>query len=90
MACGSTSAKRALIRVVRTPTGDVQVDPSGKAAGRGAYLCPRSECIALALKKRALERSLKVPVPAALRAALEAAAAAVPAPDGPTGPDQNG
>ncbi len=51
------------------------MDPTGKAAGRGAYLCPDAACVALALKKSALERALRASVPPDIRAALEAVAA---------------
>jgi hypothetical protein len=49
---------------VRTPSGKVVADPSGKAAGRGAYVCANVECIQLTEKKRALQRALKAPVSA--------------------------
>lgn len=57
--CGTVDVKRALIRVVRTPEGGVLADPTGKKAGRGAYLCPNPQCWDRAIKKGALERSLK-------------------------------
>jgi predicted RNA-binding protein YlxR (DUF448 family) len=59
IACRTTSDKRELIRVVRTPPGSVEVDLTGKKPGRGAYLCPRSECWTQALKKGRLESALK-------------------------------
>lgn len=58
------------MRVVRTPTGDIAIDPSGRAAGRGAYVCRTAECIDNAIKKGALSRALSTPLPAGLRAAL--------------------
>jgi hypothetical protein len=51
---------------VRTPAGEVVVDPTGKAPGRGAYVCADEACQEAALKKGALRRALEVPVPAAL------------------------
>lgn len=57
--CGAGATKRTLIRLVRTPQGEVQQDPSGKKPGRGAYLCPNPQCWEQALKKGRLERSLK-------------------------------
>ena len=54
-------SKRELIRIIRTPEGEVRYDPTGKANGRGAYLCRRSDCVALA-KKKALSRALKTDV----------------------------
>jgi uncharacterized protein len=81
VACRVTADKRRLHRIVRAPDGTVRYDPSGTAAGRGAYLCARPECAAVALKRRGLQRALKVDaaaqVPAAveeLRRALDAAA----------------
>jgi hypothetical protein len=58
IACRTTSDKRALVRIVRGAEG-VEVDPSGKKAGRGAYLCQRSECWREALKKNRLDAALK-------------------------------
>jgi predicted RNA-binding protein YlxR (DUF448 family) len=51
--------KKSLIRVVRTPESDVKLDSTGKASGRGAYICSKAECFALARKKKAFERALK-------------------------------
>ena len=58
------------MRVVRTPAGDVVPDPSGRAAGRGAYVDRSIECIDKAITKGALSRALKTPLPADLREAL--------------------
>ncbi len=60
VACGQRFPKRALHRVVRTPDGLVSVDPSGKLAGRGAYLCGSSNCWERGVSKAALDRSLGV------------------------------
>ncbi len=57
--CGTVTAKRSLIRVVRTQTGEVLPDPTGKKPGRGAYICADRRCWEAALKKGRLERSLK-------------------------------
>ena len=54
MACGEVRPKRELIRLVRV-SGGVEVDPSGKKAGRGAYLCPVPDCWQTGLKKGRLE-----------------------------------
>ena len=59
IACRSTTGKRELIRVVRTPAGAVEVDLTGKKAGRGAYLCQRAECWEAALKRDRLAAALK-------------------------------
>lgn len=60
MACRKTDAKRGLVRVVRLPEGRVAVDPTGKQAGRGAYVCAEQPCWDAALKRHALERALKI------------------------------
>jgi len=59
-----------LLRVVRAPLGDIAIDPDGRAAGRGAYVCRTAECIDTAIRKSALGRALRTPLPAELRAAL--------------------
>ena len=63
MGCRERMDKRELIRVVRTPAGEVQLDFSGKLSGRGAYICPKAECLKKAQKTKALDRSLEVPIP---------------------------
>ena len=68
--CRTTSAKREFVRVVRTPEGTVEVDPSGKRNGRGAYLCARTECWHEALKRDRLARALRTTVSTADAEAL--------------------
>ena len=63
MGCRERLEKRELIRVVRTPEGNVQLDFSGKLSGRGAYICPKAECMKKAMKSKALDRSLEVEIP---------------------------
>ena len=60
VACGRKLDKRQLVRIVRKPEGAVTADPSGKTAGRGAYLCSSPECWTRGVSKGGLERSLKV------------------------------
>lgn len=73
VACRTPGGKRGLLRVVRLPEGaGVILDPTGKASGRGAYLCPTTACLELALKRKALERSLKVSLSEEALAALRA------------------
>jgi predicted RNA-binding protein YlxR (DUF448 family) len=55
-------AKKELIRIVRSPAGEIQIDLSGKKPGRGAYLCGKVSCFKLAKKSKAFERALKTPV----------------------------
>ena len=58
------------MRIVRTPAGDVALDETSRAAGRGAYACRSIDCLDKAIKKGALSRALRTPLPADLRAAL--------------------
>ncbi|MDI3508078.1 MAG: uncharacterized protein PWP48_192 [Clostridiales bacterium] len=62
VACRQAKPKKELIRVVRNNEGNVCIDPTGKAAGRGAYICANIQCISKAHKSRALDRALKVKV----------------------------
>ena len=63
MGCRERKNKREMIRVVRSPEGNVSLDFGGKAPGRGAYLCPDVECLKRALRSKALDRSLEVAIP---------------------------
>ena len=63
MGCRERKAKRELIRVVRTPEGNVSLDFGGKMNGRGAYLCPNPECLQKAIRSKSLPRSLEVEIP---------------------------
>jgi predicted RNA-binding protein YlxR (DUF448 family) len=58
--CATSSDKRTFVRVVRTPEGHVEVDPTGKANGRGAYLCADPDCFEMARKRRRLDSALRV------------------------------
>lgn len=58
--CREMKEKKSLIRVVRSPEGEVSLDPMGKKPGRGAYVCREGECLARALKQRQIERQLQV------------------------------
>ncbi|MMZ62842.1 hypothetical protein D3C76_738590 [compost metagenome] len=62
VACQQMMPKKSLIRVVRSPEGEVSIDLSGKKSGRGAYLCGQVACFKLAHKNRALDRALKATV----------------------------
>ena len=59
VACRTVKAKRELIRVVRTPSGNVEIDSGGRKAGRGAYLCRDQECWETGLKDNRLEHTLR-------------------------------
>ncbi|NOK63832.1 MAG: YlxR family protein [Chloroflexi bacterium AL-W] len=60
IACRTTEAKRSLMRIVRDQHGRVAYDSTNKRAGRGAYLCHSPECWEKALKRRGLERALRI------------------------------
>ncbi len=62
IACGQKGPKGTLVRIVRTPDGPVKPDPTGRANGRGAYLCNRVACWERGLAKRALGHSLRVQI----------------------------
>ena len=74
--CREMKEKRELIRVVRSPDGEVSLDPTGKKSGRGAYVCRDPDCLKRAIKQRQLERQLDAALSPetaeALRAEMEA------------------
>jgi len=78
VACRTTRPKRELVRVVRSPLGELSVDLRGKAPGRGAYLDPDAGCLERGLAEGALSRALEIPIDEATAAKLrtELAAAA--------------
>ena len=69
--CRTTTAKRTLHRIVRSPAGTVSYDPTGKAAGRGAYLCGQPDCLDMAVRRRSIQRALKVTDTVAANVAVE-------------------
>ncbi len=69
--CGEHRAKSELIRVVRTPAGEIVLDKTGKQNGRGAYLCPKASCLLKARKSTRLSKNLDCPIPDELYAKLE-------------------
>jgi len=62
LGCGQMKPKAELVRIVRSPEGEVSLDTTGKKPGRGAYLCRSAECLAAARKKRKAERALDVQI----------------------------
>ena len=60
--CREMKPKKELILVVRQPSGQVMLDRTGKAAGRGAYVCPDSACLEKARKSKVLERTLEASI----------------------------
>ena len=71
MGCRERKEKPEMIRVVRSPEGNVSLDFGGKLNGRGAYLCPNPECLKRAIRSKALDRSLEVTIPEEVYARLE-------------------
>ena len=72
IACGERLPKKEMVRIVRTMSGTVEVDPTGKSAGRGAYLCPKEGCWNQGLSKGRLEHVLRSPLVERDREALVA------------------
>lgn len=68
--CREMKPKRELIRVVKSPENVISLDFKGKAQGRGAYVCRDQECLKKAIKSKALERSLEIPIPEEIYAQL--------------------
>ena len=68
--CRERRPKREMVRVVRSPEGEVSLDLRGKANGRGAYICRNPECLKKALRSRALERAFEAAVPGEVAQAL--------------------
>ena len=71
LGCREMKPKGELIRVVRSPEGDISLDFRGKKPGRGAYLCPDPNCLARARKGRAIERAFSAQVDPEVYTALE-------------------
>ena len=64
--CGEMKPKRELIRIVRSPEGNISLDLSGKASGRGAYVCKSAECFERLKKRKGLNRAFGCEVDAAV------------------------
>ena len=69
--CREMKEKRQLIRVVRSPEGEIALDFKGKMPGRGAYVCPDPECLKKARKSRALERAFESTISPEIYEAME-------------------
>ena len=70
--CREMKEKKARLRIVRTPEGEVLLDGTGKKSGRGAYVCHDPACLKRARKSRALERAFETAIPPEVYDALEA------------------
>ena len=69
--CGEMKSKKEMIRVLKTPEGEIFIDATGKKNGRGAYICNSVDCLQKAIKTKGLERSLKVSIPKEIVETLE-------------------
>lgn len=69
--CSEMKSKKELIRVIKTPEGELVLDTTGRKNGRGAYICHSAECLARARKSRGLERAFSMAIPDVLYESLE-------------------
>ena len=70
--CGEHFPKNELIRIVRSPEGEISLDKSGKKSGRGAYICPDLACLKKARKSHRIAQNLECEIPESVYDALEA------------------
>ena len=61
--CGEQKDKKELIRIVKNANGEINLDLTGKMAGRGAYICPNAECLKLARKSKRINKAFETTVP---------------------------
>ena len=61
--CGEQKPKKELVRVVKTPDGEILLDLTGKASGRGAYICNNAECLKKARKSKRIDRTFEMTIP---------------------------
>ena len=71
LGCREMKPKRELIRAVKSPEGVISLDFKGKAAGRGAYICPSADCLKKAIKGKALEKAFSSQIPTEVYEELE-------------------
>ncbi len=69
--CGEMKEKKSVIRIVKNREGEISLDFTGKAAGRGAYMCRNTECLKKAIKARRLERAFSMQIPEEIYNKLE-------------------
>lgn len=61
--CNESKQKKELVRIVRSPEGEISLDMTGKKSGRGAYICPNADCLNKARKSKRIDRILEIQVP---------------------------
>lgn len=71
LGCMSSFPKKDLVRVLRTPEGEVIIDLTGKKSGRGAYICKNSACLKKAIKSKRIQSNLEVEIPESVTIELE-------------------
>ena len=76
--CNTQKPKKELVRIVRSPEGEVSMDPTGRKSGRGAYVCHSADCLQKAIRHRQLERALETKLGDEVAQALQDALAALP------------
>lgn len=69
--CGEHKQKKEMVRVVKSPEGEISLDLSGRKPGRGAYICPSLECLQKARKAKRLERTFSCQIPDTIYNAME-------------------
>jgi hypothetical protein len=62
IACNEQKEKQELLRIVRTPEKNIEIDLTGKKNGRGAYICKKEECLNKIIKSKRLERTFEMPI----------------------------
>lgn len=72
LGCGEMKPKKELVRIVKSPEGDISLDLTGKKSGRGAYICKDAQCLAKAQKVRRLEKSFSCRIDDEVYKAMEA------------------
>lgn len=61
--CGEQKPKKELVRIVKSPDGEVSLDLTGKASGRGAYICKSAECLQKAKKSHRIDKAFEMTIP---------------------------
>ena len=70
--CNEQKAKNELIRIVRSPEGEISLDLTGKKSGRGAYICNSIDCLRKVRKSRRIDRTFEITIPDEVYDSLEA------------------
>lgn len=73
LGCNEHKPKKEMLRVLRTPEGEITLDFTGKKSGRGAYICPKTSCLKRARKSQRIDRALECDIPEEVYDAMEKA-----------------